>query len=54
MRGIFRVLCPCVRRKFVDWDVPVAYWVSPERKQFRSTAILKSNYQGEGYCVCAV
>ena len=20
----FRVLCPCVRRKFVDWDVPAA------------------------------
>ena len=24
MRGHFRVLCPCVRRKFVDWDVPAA------------------------------
>ena len=22
MRVNFRVLCPCVRRKFVDWDVP--------------------------------
>ena len=24
MRGNFRVLCPCVRRKFVDLDVPAA------------------------------
>ena len=24
MRGNFRVLCPCVRRKFVDWDVAAA------------------------------
>ena len=24
MRWNFRVLCPCVRRKFVDWDVPAA------------------------------
>ena len=40
MRGKFRVLCPCVRRKFVVWDVPAAmgsllstaYLVSPERR----------------------
>ena len=40
MRGNFRVLCPCLRRKFVDWDVAAAvgsllstaYWVSPERR----------------------
>ena len=40
MRGKFSVLCPCLRRKFVDWDVPAAigsllstaYWVSPERR----------------------
>ena len=24
MRGNVRVLCPCVTRKFVDWDVPAA------------------------------
>ena len=24
MRGNFRVLCPCVRQKFVDWDIPTA------------------------------
>ena len=51
MRGNFRVLCPCVRRKFVYWDVPAAYWVSPERRQFRSTTILKKNYHREGSCV---
>ena len=53
------MLCPCVRRKFVDWDVAAAmgsllttaYWVLPERMQFRSTTILKNNYHGEGYCV---
>ena len=51
------MLWPCVRRKFVDWDVPVAmlgYWVSPERRQFRSTAVLKNKYYGEGYCVCCL
>ena len=26
--------------------------MSPEQRQFRSTAILKNNYHGEGYCVC--
>ena len=26
--------------------------MSPERRQFRSTAILKNNYHGEGYFVC--
>ena len=51
------MLCPCVRWKFVDWDVPAAMLgllVSPERRQFRSTAILKNNYHGEGYCVCCL
>ena len=56
------MLCPCVRRKFVDWDVAAAmgsllstaYWVSPERRNFRSTAVLKNNYHGEGYCVCCL
>ena len=24
MRRNFRVLCPCVRRKCIDWDVPAA------------------------------
>ena len=28
--------------------------MSPERRQFRSTAILKNNYHGEGYCVCCL
>ena len=28
--------------------------MSPERRQFRSTAILKNNYNGEGYCVCCL
>ena len=28
--------------------------MSPERRQFRSTAILKNNYYGEGYCVCCM
>ena len=49
-------------QKFVDWDIPAAmgsllstaYWVSPERRLFRSTAILKNNYHGEGYCVCCM
>ena len=40
MRESFRVLCPCVRRKFVDWDVPAAMLglLGAERRQFRSTA----------------
>ena len=62
MRGNFRVLCPCVSRKFVDWDVPAAmgsllstaYWVSPDRRQFRSAEILKNNNHVEGYCVCCL
>ena len=28
--------------------------MSPERRQFRSTAILKNNYHEEGYCVCCL
>ena len=51
------MLCPCVRRKFVDWDVTAAMLglqVSPERRQFLSTAILKNNYHGEEYCVCCL
>ena len=28
--------------------------MSPERRQFRSTAIQKNNYHGEGYCVCCL
>ena len=28
--------------------------MSPERRQFRSTAVLKNNYHGEGYCVCCL
>ena len=28
--------------------------MSPEQRQFRSTAILKNNYHGEGYCVCCL
>ena len=28
--------------------------MSPERRQFQSTAILKNNYHGEGYCVCCL
>ena len=28
--------------------------MSPERRQFRSTAILKNDYHGEGYCVCCL
>ena len=28
--------------------------MSPERRQFRSTAILKNNYHGEGYRVCCM
>ena len=28
--------------------------MSPERRQFRSTIILKNNYHGEGYCVCCL
>ena len=28
--------------------------MSPELRQFRSTAILKNNYHGEGYCVCCL
>ena len=28
--------------------------MSPERRQFRLTAILKNNYHGEGYCVCCL
>ena len=26
----------------------------PERRQFRSTTVLKNNYHGEGYCVCCL
>ena len=56
------MLCPCVRRKFADWDVAAAmgsllstaYWVSPERRNFRLTAVLKNNYHGEGYYVCCL
>ena len=56
------MLCPCVMQKFVDWGIPAAmgsllstaYWMSPERRLFRSTAILKNNYHGEGYCVCCM
>ena len=28
--------------------------MSPERRQFRSTAVLKSNYHRKGYCVCCL
>ena len=28
--------------------------MSPKRRQFQSTAILKNNYPGEGYCVCCL
>ena len=28
--------------------------MSPERRQFRSSAVLKNNYRGEGYCVCCL
>ena len=28
--------------------------MSPERRQFRSTAVLKNNYHGEGYSVCCL
>ena len=28
--------------------------MSPERRQFRSTAVLKNNYHREGSCVCCL
>ena len=28
--------------------------MSPERRQFRSTAVLKNNYHAEGHCVCCM
>ena len=38
----------------MDGLLSIAYWVLPERRLFRSTAILKNNYHGEGYCVCCL
>ena len=54
MRRNLRVLCPCVRRKFVDWDILAAMlgllgvaWAKAVLVK-RST---KNNYHGEGYCM---
>ena len=51
MRGNFRVLCPCVGRKF-DWDVAVGV---ARAKIVSINRILKNNYHGMGKdTVCAV
>ena len=57
-RGNFRMLCPCVRWKFVDWDILAAMLGLLGVTWAKSVSInritKKDNYHGEGYCVCCL